>query len=107
MAQALGNALWEQIVFEDGEVVNRGLTEYTMPTARDLPNFEAYIFEGEFGSGRGHGSKGIGEPVHIPTPAAVANAICRATGARLREMPMTPERIWQAVTDRQGAASSH
>jgi CO/xanthine dehydrogenase Mo-binding subunit len=102
MAQALGNALWEQIVFKEGEVMNDGLTEYTMPTARDLPHFEAYLFEGEFGSGRGHGSKGIGEPVHIPTPAAVANAIRRAAGVRLREMPMTPERIWRAVREQQG-----
>jgi putative selenate reductase molybdopterin-binding subunit len=102
MAQALGNALWEQIVFKEGEVMNDGLTEYTMPTARDLPHFEAYLFEGEFGSGRGHGSKGIGEPVHIPTPAAVANAIRRAVGVRLREMPMTPERIWRAMREQRG-----
>jgi CO/xanthine dehydrogenase Mo-binding subunit len=99
MAQCIGHALWEQVVFAEGAVMNNGLTEYTMPTARDVVHFEALLFEGEYGSGKGHGAKGIGEPVHIPAAAAVGNAIYNATGVRLREMPMTPERIWRAIEE--------
>jgi CO/xanthine dehydrogenase Mo-binding subunit len=43
------------------------------------------------------GSKGVGEPPTVPTPGAIANAIALAVGARVRELPMTPERVWAAM----------
>jgi len=106
VAQALGNALWEEIVMEDGQVQNRGLTEYTMPTSRDVPDFQAILFEGELAPGEGHGAKGIGEPVHVPTVAAVANAIFNAVGVRMKEMPMTPERIWREIRKKSEGSES-
>ncbi|MFI5254060.1 MAG: hypothetical protein ACHQ15_01185, partial [Candidatus Limnocylindrales bacterium] len=48
------------------------------------------------------GSKGLGEPPNVPTPGAIANAIARATGVRVRQLPASPDRVWTAI--REGAA---
>jgi len=100
LVQCLGQALCEQIVFEDGAVANRSFTDYKLPTAMDVPPVEPIIVEGDLSTSDGHGCKGIGEPVHIPTAAAVANAIHNAVGVRLHELPMTPERVYWAIKDK-------
>ncbi len=96
--QAVGMALYEEIVqdADDGHVMTQGLTEYRMPTAKDVPSVETIIIEGDPSASEGHGAKGIGEPVHVPGVAAIANAIAAATGTRLYATPMTPERILRA-----------
>jgi CO/xanthine dehydrogenase Mo-binding subunit/aerobic-type carbon monoxide dehydrogenase small subunit (CoxS/CutS family) len=99
MAQGMGYALYEHIDHEQGAVVNQGFAQYTMPTASDIPPFEIHLFEGELGAGEGHGAKGMGEPPHVPTCAAVSNAIRNATGVRVRQMPMTPEVVWRALRE--------
>jgi len=95
--QCLGQALCEEIVFEEGAVATRGFTDYKLLTAVDLPRIESIIVEGDLSPSDGHGCKGVGEPVHIPTAAAVANAIYNAVGTRLQELPMTPERIYWGI----------
>ncbi len=102
--QALGLAFWEEIVQDpkDGHVVTQGFTDYRLPTAADVPSVETIIIEGDPSSSEGHGCKGIGEPVHVPGAAAAANAVAAATGHRLTTLPMTPERILQAIKESDG-----
>ncbi|HTT26013.1 MAG TPA: molybdopterin cofactor-binding domain-containing protein, partial [Thermoplasmata archaeon] len=97
VAMGLGEALTEETLWgEDGRLLNPRLLDYRIPTLPEVPPVEAVALEGALGAGP-FGAKGIGEPPIIPVPAAVANAIADATGARLTELPMTPERVARAL----------
>jgi CO/xanthine dehydrogenase Mo-binding subunit len=92
VAQGLGQALSEEIVYDNGRVLNANLTDYKMPTAVDVPRIETILVQhpslvGPFGA------KGVGEPPNIEPPAAVANAVASATGVRITSLPMTAEKI--------------
>ena len=65
-------------------------------TSADAPPIEIAFVETPAVDGGPNGSKGMGEPPCVPTPGAVGNAIARATGRRIRSLPMTPERVWDA-----------
>ena len=94
--QGLGYALLEGYRMEKGQVVTPTLAEYLLPTAVDFVPSQALIFES--GTGKGpFGSKGIGEPALTPAAAAVANAVADAVGARVCELPLTPERVLEAI----------
>jgi CO/xanthine dehydrogenase Mo-binding subunit len=98
VAQGLGQALSEEIVYEDGRVLNANLTDYKMPTAVDVPRIESILVQhpslvGPFGA------KGVGEPPNIEPPAAVANAVAAATGVRITRLPITAEKIALALRD--------
>jgi CO/xanthine dehydrogenase Mo-binding subunit len=91
-AQGLGWALLEDVRWKDGRVWNHQLTNYIIPTAVDTPPIEAEIVEIPYSQGP-HGAKGVGElPMDAPAPAVVA-AIAHATGVRVDEIPVTPERL--------------
>jgi CO/xanthine dehydrogenase Mo-binding subunit len=91
--QSLGMALTEALNFDDnGKLTNPSLLDYRKLTAADLPNIETIIVEVPSPAGP-FGARGVGEPPIIPAPAAIANAIEDATGARLTHLPLTPERI--------------
>ncbi|MBI2218974.1 MAG: xanthine dehydrogenase family protein molybdopterin-binding subunit [Candidatus Rokubacteria bacterium] len=92
VAQGLGQALSEEIVYRDGRVLNPNLTDYKMPTAVDVPRVESILVEHPSVVGP-YGAKGVGEPPNIEPPAAVANAIAAATGVRIRSLPITAEKI--------------
>ena len=92
VAQGLGQALSEEIVYDNGRVLNANLTDYKMPTALDVPRIETILVQhpslvGPFGA------KGVGEPPNIEPPAAVANAVASAVGVRITSLPMTAEKI--------------
>ncbi|HET9924958.1 MAG TPA: xanthine dehydrogenase family protein molybdopterin-binding subunit [Methylomirabilota bacterium] len=98
--QSLGMALTEGLMFDDsGRLTNPSLLDYRKLTAADLPNLETIIVEVPAPAGP-FGARGVGEPPIIPAPAAIANAIQNATGARLTELPMSPERIALALVNR-------
>jgi CO/xanthine dehydrogenase Mo-binding subunit len=98
VAQGLGQALSEEIVYENGRVLNANLTDYKMPTAVDVPRVESILVQhpslvGPFGA------KGVGEPPNIEPPAAVANAVASATGLRITDLPITAEKIALALQE--------
>jgi len=100
--QGLGWALFEELAHDEGGQLRTGsFVDYAMPTAEAMPPIETQVVEVPAPDGP-FGAKGIGEAPVIAVAAAVANAIAAATGVRLRELPMTPQRVWAALRD--GAA---
>jgi CO/xanthine dehydrogenase Mo-binding subunit len=92
VAQAIGWALYEDVVWREGRMVNAQMTNYIMPTAVDLPPIRVHFEEVPYAGGPG-GAKGIGElPMDGPAPA-IANAIAHATGVHVRRVPFTPEML--------------
>ncbi|MBI2920802.1 MAG: xanthine dehydrogenase family protein [Planctomycetes bacterium] len=94
--QGIGYALFEECVLKDGRIQNGHFLDYRMPGPRDMPEIVPVLVETDDPEGP-FGAKGLGEAPIVPVAAAVANAIFDATGVRLRELPMIPERVWRAV----------
>jgi CO/xanthine dehydrogenase Mo-binding subunit len=92
VAQGIGQALSEEIVYVEGTVMNANLTDYKMPTAQDMPDVECILVECASAAGP-YGAKGVGEPPCIQPPAAINNGIAAATGFWLNSLPMTAEKI--------------
>jgi CO/xanthine dehydrogenase Mo-binding subunit len=96
--QSLGIALTEALSYDDqGRLTNPSLLDYRKLTAADLPDIETVIVEVPSPAGP-FGARGVGEPPIVPAPAAIANAVADATGARITELPITPERIALALS---------
>jgi CO/xanthine dehydrogenase Mo-binding subunit len=94
---ALGHAMLEEMVYKDGQLLNPNLVDYRVPTFAHLPkDFETILVENQNGPGP-FGSKGTGEGGLLPVAPALGNAICRATGVRLYDLPITPEKMWRAL----------
>ncbi len=96
-AQGIGWALNEEYYMSrDGVMMNSSLLDYRMPTALDLPMIDTVIVEVP-NPGHPFGARGVGEANIVPPPAAIANAIYRATGVRMRRLPMNPPAIMEAI----------
>ncbi len=93
IAQGIGYALMEELRSEDGRIVAPSFTGYHIPTAMDVPGQYVIEFVEAPYSGGPYGAKGLGEVPLMAAHAAVANALSRATGGRLREYPAIPERV--------------
>ena len=97
--QSLGIALTEALTYdESGRLTNPSLLDYRKLTAADLPDIETVIVEVPSPAGP-FGARGVGEPPIVPAPAAIANAVADATGVRITECPLTPERIAMAILE--------
>jgi CO/xanthine dehydrogenase Mo-binding subunit len=95
--QGLGHTLFESLQYENGQPLNANLVDYRVPRFTDLPErFESALIENEDGPGP-YGAKGMGESGIVSVAPAIGNAIFRATGVRIRELPITPERLWRAL----------
>jgi CO/xanthine dehydrogenase Mo-binding subunit len=94
--QGIGQALLEEVVVQDGVNMTPGLFQYLIPTATDVPDIETVILESGEGLGP-FGARGIGEPPIGPPLAVIASAIADAVGARPTTLPITPERVLDAV----------
>ena len=92
----IGYGLMEKMVVEQGRVKNPQLTDYVVPTAMDVPAIVTRIVERPDPTGP-FGAKGIGEPSLLPTAPAIVNAIQDAIGVRIRELPVTPEKVLKAI----------
>jgi xanthine dehydrogenase molybdenum-binding subunit len=99
----LGYALSEELIVEEGRVMNPSLMDYRVFTSADMPPIETIIVETDDPEGP-FGAKGVGEMGGTPTAAAIANAVYDAIGIRLTELPMTPERVLAAIDQRLEAA---
>jgi CO/xanthine dehydrogenase Mo-binding subunit len=99
----LGYALTEELLVEQGKVVNPNLLDYRLFTSADMPEMTTIIVETEDPGGP-FGAKGVGEMGGTPTAAAIANAIYDAVGIRLTEVPMTPERVLAALDEKRKKA---
>ena len=95
-AQGIGWATTEDFKIKDGKVQTPNLTTYLLPTALDSADVETTIVEKPEPEGP-WGAKGIGEPSIIPTAGAVANAVSNAIGIQMNEIPLTPERVLNAL----------
>jgi CO/xanthine dehydrogenase Mo-binding subunit len=99
----VGHTLMEEMIYEDGQLLNGNLVDYTVPRFKDVPD-ELDTFVIENGNGPGpFGSKGIGEGGLLPVASAVANAVSRAVGVRIQELPLTPSKIWRALQSKTAA----
>jgi len=97
----LGYALTEQVILEKGENRNPNFRDYKILTAKDVVPIEAPVLETHDKDGP-FGAKGIGEPGCVPTAPAVANAVYDAVGVRIRDLPITPERVLAAIREKKG-----
>ncbi len=91
----LGFALLEAHKIEEGYPVTRNLDTYRIPAPGDMPPVVPLIVEEPDASGP-YGARGIGEPAMVATAPAIANAVADALGARVRALPITPQRVWAA-----------
>jgi xanthine dehydrogenase molybdenum-binding subunit len=100
----IGYALTEQVILEKGEMMNPNFRDYKIPTAKDVVPIKAPVIEtiDEFGP---FGAKGIGEPGCVPTAPAVANAVYDAIGVRIKDLPITPEKVLAAIKQKKGLTS--
>jgi len=97
VAQSIGWALYEELAHdEQGQLLTGSFLDYAVPTFEAVPPIETLIVEVPAPDGP-FGAKGIGEAPVVAGPAAVANAVAAAVGIRLRELPMTPSRVWAAL----------
>ena len=97
----LGHTLMERYIWDDaGRIRNLGAIDYRIPTSMDLPE-EMVSDMIENGDGPGpYGAKGMSEGALLPVSAAVAAAVRDATGAIIRDLPLSPERVWTALQER-------
>ncbi|WP_082988113.1 xanthine dehydrogenase family protein molybdopterin-binding subunit [Bordetella bronchialis] len=100
MVMGLGHTLSEEYIYEDGQVVNGTLFDYKVPTIDEVPRHVGTALI-ESGDGPGpFGARGGGEGAILPVAPAVANALFQGWGIRLKELPLTPERVWRALKDK-------
>jgi CO/xanthine dehydrogenase Mo-binding subunit len=92
VAQGIGFALYENVVWQEGRMVNGQMTNYIMPTSVDVPRIRVAFEELPYARGPA-GAKGIGELPLDGTAPAIANAISDATGVDVREIPVRPEKL--------------
>ena len=88
----IGYALTEEVIMKDGRMANPVLHDYLIPTSADIGDWETIVTESKEGMGP-KGARGIGEPPCNASPAAITNAISDAVGARITEIPVTPEKV--------------
>jgi isoquinoline 1-oxidoreductase len=92
ITMGMGYTLAEEVMFEGGKILSNSLDKYTIPRFSWLPKIDTVILDR-----KNQPPQGGGEPAIIAMGAVVANAIFDATGARLYQLPMTPERVLEAL----------
>ena len=99
VVMGLGYALMEQLLIEDGKVITLNFGDSKIPTIRDIPALTTSVRENPHGLGP-YSSMSIGETPLIPVAAAIANAVDDAIGARIKSLPLSAEKILQALRNR-------
>lgn len=101
VAGGLGYGLMEEVLLAEGQVTNPNFDSYLIPTSMDVCPLKIAVVETYEQTGP-YGAKGIGEPALIPTAAALINAICKATGVRIFDLPATPEKLLASIRVQKG-----
>jgi len=96
IAQGIGYAVFEKVVWQDGRMANNQMTNYIMPTAQDVPPIHVYFEQIPFRYGA-YGAKGIGELPHDGPAPAILNAIRDATGVAFNSIPLLPEDLFAGL----------
>ena len=97
--QGLGHTLFEEMVYEDGQLLNPNMIDYRVPGFEDVPEqLDTVLIENHDGPGP-YGAKGLGEGGIVSCAPSVANALYEATGVRMKDLPLTPEKVWRALRD--------
>ena len=99
VVMGLGYALTEEVMLKDGKNMNANFRDYKLFTAKDAVKIKAPIIETDDKDGP-FGAKGIGEPGCVPTAPAIANAIYDAVGVRIKDLPITPEKVLAALKEK-------
>ena len=96
----MGIGLFEELVYEGSQLMNGSILDYRLPRFSDLPkHVELHLVQNQDGVGP-YGAKGGGEASLNSMAANIANAVDRAVGVRIREAPLTPERVWRALKEK-------
>jgi 4-hydroxybenzoyl-CoA reductase subunit alpha len=100
LSMGLGEAMFEEVQFDEkGRILNANLGEYKIPTSLDMPGVKTIIVESHEPNGP-FGAKEVGEGAIMPTIPAILNAVYDATGVRINELPLKPERIFMALKEK-------
>ena len=100
IAQGIGYGLLEQIEYKNGVMLDPRFLDYNIPTALDMPRIHSYLVESIDPAGP-FGAKGVAEPAMTPTAVCIANAVFDAVGVRIKELPITPEKILKALQNKE------
>jgi CO/xanthine dehydrogenase Mo-binding subunit len=96
----LGLTLYEEMIFEEGQLINGSLLDYQVASIKDMPrSFQSVVVEVPHEDGP-FGAKGVGETGALTVAPAIANAIEDAVGVRIRDLPITPEKILRALVEK-------
>jgi len=97
--QGIGHTFFEELIYENGQLVNPNLVDYRVPTFDEIPEeFHTVLVENGDGPGP-FGVRGMAEGGILSVAPSVCNAIDRATGVRITDLPLTPERVWRALKE--------
>ena len=97
----VSNTLFEEFKMEKGRILNDSLEDYKLATFMDMPEIVPIIVESTHKEGP-FGAKGVGEPAAAATAPAIANAIFDAAGIRIKDLPITAEKVWAALKAKKG-----
>ncbi len=96
VVMGLSNGILEGFSYRDGRIENGNLADYKVATIMDMPEITPIIVESVHDEAP-YGAKGVGEPAAAATPPAIANALYDAIGVRIRDLPITPEKVLKAM----------
>ncbi|WP_338833223.1 Nicotinate dehydrogenase medium molybdopterin subunit [Moorella humiferrea] len=99
VVMGLGYTLMEEVILDHGKPLTPTLSEYLLPTAKDVPTITSLIVEEEDPTGP-FGAKGVAEPPNVATAPAIINAIYNAVGIRITELPVTPEKLRRLLKEK-------
>jgi len=100
VSMGLGYGLGEELVLEEGKMLNPNFADYALPTALDMPPIDPIIVETVDPEGP-FGAKGMAEPANNPTAPAIANAVYDAVGVRIKDLPITAEKVLKALKEKE------
>jgi carbon-monoxide dehydrogenase large subunit len=99
VSMGLGLAMYEDYMYKDGAVLNPNYLSYKLPSILEMPEVESILVECHHKEGP-YGAKGPGECTNVATPPAIANAIFDAVGIRIKDLPITPDKVLKALKEK-------